>query len=132
MKKILLIEDDRRVSQAIGISLKAMGYQVATGSDAVSAAAQARKFAPDVVVLDLNLPGGDGFTVAERLQQLTETAAVPIIFITASKQEGLHERARAAGASRLLEKPFGITELAEAIESAHTRFGTPLEDLQIG
>lgn len=133
MKKILLIEDDGRVSQAIGISLKAMGYELATASDAVTAAAQARKTAPDVIVLDINLPGGDGFMVAERLQQLTQTAATPIIFITASRQEGLRERASKVGAVAFLEKPFGVTELADAIESAYvTVSGRQIDEVMIG
>ncbi len=69
MKKILLIEDDQRVAHAIGIALKAMGYEVATASDAVLATQQARKANADVIILDINLPGGDGFVVAERLKK---------------------------------------------------------------
>ena len=118
MKKVLLIEDDSKICLAISLSLKSMGYELATASDAVSAISQARKTLPDVVILDINLPGGDGFVVAERLQCLTQTATVPIIFITASKQAGLRERAAAVGAVKLLEKPFGVTELADAIETA--------------
>ena len=129
MKNILLVEDDQKIALAIGMSLKAMGYSLATASDAVSAVAQARKSNPDVVVLDINLPGGDGFVVAERLQNLAQTAAAPIIFITASKQEHLRERAMAMGATCFLEKPFGVTELADAIESVYAR---PLDQVQIG
>lgn len=116
MKTVLLIEDDRKITLAVGIRLKAMGYEVATAADAVSAVAQARKIEPDVVLLDINLPGGDGFIVAERLQRLHQTAATPIIFITASKQEGLKERAKELGAVAFLEKPFDATQLADAIE----------------
>lgn len=116
MKKVLLVEDDRKITLAVGVRLKAMGYELATASDAVSAVAQARKFAPDVVLLDINLPGGDGFVVAERLHSLMQTSATPIIFITASKQPGLETRAQAVGATAFLEKPFDATQLADAIE----------------
>lgn len=132
MKKILLVEDDQSISLAIGMSLKAMGYELFTAADAATAVAQARKANPDVAILDINLPGGDGFVVAERLQQLVQTSSVPIIFITASKQEGLRERAKQLGAVHFIEKPFGVTQLADAIETA---FAAPAElvgDVQIG
>lgn len=116
MKTVLLVEDDKKITLAIGIRLKSMGYEVATAADAVSAVAQARKCKPDVVLLDINLPGGDGFLVAERLQSLMQTSATPIIFITASKQEGLKKRAMELGAVAFLEKPFDATQLADAIE----------------
>lgn len=120
MKTVLLVEDDKKISLALGIRLKAMGYGVVCASDAVTAISQARKEPPDVVLLDINMPGGDGFIVAERLQQLVQTSTAPIIFITASKEPGLRERAQAVGAVRFLEKPFGATELADAIETALT------------
>lgn len=132
MKKVLLIEDDSKISLAIGMSLKAMGYEIASAGDAVSAVSQARKVQPDVVVLDINLPGGDGFVVAERLQQLAQTATVPIIFITASKQEGLRDRAAQLGAVHFLEKPFGVTDLADAIESAFPSASALVGNAQIG
>ena len=132
MKKILLVEDDAKISLAIGMSLKAMGYELVTASDAVSAIAQARKGTPDVVILDINLPGGDGFIVAKRLQALVQTTAVPIIFITASKQEGLRERAMEVGATRFIEKPFGVTELADAIECCFERPNAVAGEMRIG
>lgn len=116
MKTVLLVEDDKKITLAIGIRLKSMGYEVASAADAVSAVAQARKCKPDVVLLDINLPGGDGFLVAERLQSLMQTSATPIIFITANKQEGLKKRAMEMGAVAFLEKPFDATQLADAIE----------------
>lgn len=116
MKTVLLVEDDKKITLAIGIRLKSMGYEVASAADAVSAVAQARKCKPDVVLLDINLPGGDGFLVAERLQSLLQTSATPIIFITANKQEGLRKRAMEMGAVAFLEKPFDATQLADAIE----------------
>lgn len=132
MKKIMLVEDDQNISLAISMSLKAMGYEVATAADAATAIAQARKTEPDVVILDINLPGGDGFLVAERLQSLVQTSAVPLIFITASKQEGLKERAKKMGAVHFIEKPFGVTQLADAIETAFTAPTGPSGEVQFG
>ena len=116
MKTILLIEDDKKITMAIGMRLKSMGYEVASAADAVTAVAQARKSNPDVILIDINLPGGDGFMVAERLQSLMQTSATPLIFITASKQPDLRDRAKEIGAVAFLEKPFDATQLADAIE----------------
>lgn len=118
MKTVLLVEDDQKVAMALGIRLKSMGYNVATARDAAMAIQAARKSRPDVVLLDINLPGGDGFVVAERLMNLVDTAVTPIIFITASKEAGLRERAMKLGAVRFLEKPFDATTLADAIEAS--------------
>lgn len=118
MKTVLLVEDDRKITLAIGVRLKAMGYEVASAADAVSAVAQARKCKPDVVLLDINLPGGDGFLVAKRLQSLIQTSSTPVIFITASKQPGLRQRAMELGAVGFLEKPFDAATLADAIENS--------------
>lgn len=115
-KTLLLIEDDSKIALALGIRLKAAGYTVVTAPDAVHAMAQAVKHDPDVVVLDINLPGGDGFLVAERLR--ATRVSLPIVFITASKKPGLHERARALGAATLIEKPFTAGDLIEAIENS--------------
>lgn len=116
MKTVLLIEDDQKITLALGVRLKSMGYEVASAADAVTAVAQARKSKPDVILIDINLPGGDGFMVAKRLQTLIQTSVTPLIFITASKQPGLREKAKELGAVAFLEKPFDATQLADAIE----------------
>lgn len=118
MKSVLLIDDNNTVLLTLGVRLKGMGYIVYTAKDAVSAVSAARKCSPDVVVLDISLPAGDGFIVAERLQNLVGTAATPIIFITASENPAHRERAMKLGAVGFLTKPFDATALADAIESA--------------
>jgi CheY-like chemotaxis protein len=118
MKSVLLVDDDNTVLLGTGVRLKAMGYVVYTAKDAVSAVSAVRKNEPDVVVLDISLPAGDGFMVAERLQNLVGSAATPIIFITASENPALRERAMKLGAVGFLKKPFDATSLADAIEMA--------------
>jgi len=118
MKSVLLVEDDAKLALAFGVRLKSMGYTVHIARDAISAVAEVRKTSPDVVLLDISLPGGDGFLVADRLSKLVGSAATPIIFITASKRPDLRERAMKMGAAAFLEKPFEATTLADAIESA--------------
>ena len=118
MKTILLVEDDAKITLALGIRLRHSGYEVVTAPDAIQAMAQALKHAPDVVVLDINLPGGDGFLVAERLRAQSVTATTPLIFITASKLPGLVERAKQLGAVAFIEKPFSAAQLTEALNRA--------------
>lgn len=118
MKTVLLVEDDSNIALAFGVRLKSMGYAVFTAKDAISALSQVRKCNPDVVLLDISLPGGDGFTVAERIRNMVGSAATPVIFITASKKPGLKERALQLGAVGFLTKPFDATQLADAIEMA--------------
>jgi CheY-like chemotaxis protein len=118
MKTVLLIDDDNIFLLNIGVRLKAMGYIVCTAKDGASAVSVARKTNPDVIVLDVSLPAGDGFLVAERLQNLIVSAATPIIFVTASEKPGLRERAMKLGAVAFLAKPFDATTLANAVESA--------------
>lgn len=118
MKKVLVVEDDQKISRAISMSLKAMGYIAISAADAVTATARARTESPDVVIMDINLPAGNGFTVAERLQNIVSTATTPIVFMTGSKQRGLRERAEQLGAVHFLEKPFDIGQLADAVETA--------------
>jgi CheY-like chemotaxis protein len=118
MKTVLLVDDDNTILLGTGVRLKGMGYSVYTAKDAVSAISAARKCEPDVVVLDISLPAGDGFLVAERLQNLVGSAATPIIFMTASDSPALRERAMKLGAVGFLKKPFDATSLADTIESA--------------
>jgi two-component system sensor histidine kinase/response regulator len=118
MKTVLLIDDDNVFLLSVGVRLKSMGYTVCTAKDAASAISVVRKTSPDVIVLDVSLPAGDGFLVAERLQALISSAVTPIIFVTASEKPGLRERAMKLGAVAFLAKPFAATTLADAIETA--------------
>jgi CheY-like chemotaxis protein len=118
MKTVLLVDDDNVFLLTIGVRLKSMGYTVCTAKDAATAIAVVRKTNPDVIVLDVSLPAGDGFLVAERLRTLISSAATPIIFVTASEKPGLRERAMKLGAVSFMAKPFDATTLADAIESS--------------
>jgi two-component system cell cycle response regulator len=118
MKTVLLVDDDDTFLLTIGVRLKSMGYTVCTAKDAVNAISAVRKNNPDVVILDVSLPAGDGFLVAERLRNLIVSATTPIIFVTASEKAELRERAMKLGAVEFLQKPFDATTLADAIESA--------------
>ena len=116
--KILLVEDDEKILKALSIRLKSQGYDVVVAFDAVMATAQAMQHHPDIILLDISMPGGTGFTVAERLKDSTLTTDIPVIFLTASKEPGLRERAKELGAIGFLEKPFEAQELLALIQQA--------------
>ncbi len=116
--KILLVEDDEKIVKALTVRLKSQGYHVVAAYDAVMATAKAMEQHPDVILLDISMPGGNGFTVAERLHDSSLTEDIPVIFLTASKEPGLRERARQLGAVGFLEKPFETQELISLIHHA--------------
>ena len=123
-KKILIVEDDKQISLALGVRLRASGYDVIQAFDGLAAVSQAKKHLPDLIVLDISVPAGGGFVVAERLQDMMETASTPLLFITASRQTDLRERAMRLGAVGFLEKPIDSDALLALIQKA-TGDGSP-------
>ena len=121
-KKILIIEDDKKISLAMQVRLKANGYAVWAAYDAIEGASLGRTVKPDLVLLDISMPGGNGFQLAEAFIHVLETKGIPIIFVTASKNPDLVQKAWDLGAVDLLEKPFDIEKLIYVIERELTRF----------
>ena len=117
-KKILIVEDDQDMRRALQIRLKSQGYTIAVAADAVTAIAAAKRERPDLILLDIGLPGGDGFLVMERLHALLPLADVPFIVLTARSPEGNKERARGLGAKVFLQKPVDNDVLAAAVREA--------------
>jgi two-component system KDP operon response regulator KdpE len=125
-KKILIVDDDQDVRRGLGIRLKASGYSVVFAEDAISATSMARKEAPDLIILDIGLPGGDGFIVMERLLSITPTS-VPVIVLTARDPSTNKERALKAGAKAFFQKPADNDEFLAAIRKALGESGEPME-----
>jgi CheY-like chemotaxis protein len=117
MKKILVLEDDARIATALAIRLEAAGYQVLTAPDGLQGLKLALDNRPDLILMDIWMPVGIGFSVAERLKHLG-MGGIPIMFITASKQKGLKRTAQALGAVGFFEKPYDPEELLAAISRA--------------
>ena len=116
MKKVLIVEDDKKISMALTIRLKSKGYEVLTAFDALSGVSVAVKNRPDMILLDVMMPAGGGFSVAERLRALAQTAMTPIIFLTASKRPGLEEKAEELSAVAFFEKPYDAESLLKTID----------------
>jgi DNA-binding response OmpR family regulator len=114
--KILVVDDEEDMARALNLRLKANGYNVIFASDSVQAFAIANQENPDLILLDIMIPGGGGFVVAERLKQSAATRRIPIIFLTGIP--GGEERAYKLGASGYIMKPYQPEELMEAIHNA--------------
>ena len=106
------------IRQLINLRLRARSYETAFASDAITAMTVAREQRPDLVLLDLGLPGGDGFLIMERMKAIASLSTIPVIVITASDPAATRDRALAAGAQAFLSKPIDVAELAEAVERA--------------
>jgi DNA-binding response OmpR family regulator len=114
-KKILVVEDDADVRLGYHILLKAHQYDTFFAADALSAVSEARKHQPDLIVLDLGLPAGDGFIVLERFRANTYLSLIPVLVVSARDLQGNKERALAAGAKAYLQKPWNDDELLALI-----------------
>lgn len=114
-KKVLLVEDNKELALALEIRLKAMGYRLIQAESVASAMSKIVRQKPDVSLIDINLPDGDGFSIAEQIRNNPNVESMPIVFISASKSTEYKERAKDYS-PRFLEKPFDAADLIEAIE----------------
>ncbi len=104
--RVLIIDDDVIMRVAVRKILEADGYEVFEGVDGPDGLRQAAVQRPDVIILDLAMPGMDGYAVCRTLKAQARTSAIPVIFMTASTDRLLNQQAYAAGASACLPKPF--------------------------
>lgn len=113
-RKILLVEDDADTRHAVAVRLRAAGYEVVIAVDGQSAITQAQASKPDLILLDLGLPGGDGFSVMRRLDALGLRAMAPIVVLTARAGDEA-QKAFAAGAMAVLHKPLDNEQLLSTL-----------------
>lgn len=114
MKTILLADDNPRILAALARWLEADHYNVLVASNGFDALKLALEEKPDLVILDVWMPVGVGFSVAERIREYR--LKIPIIFLTASKARGLSEAAKKVG-DGYVEKPYDPPQLLELIET---------------
>jgi DNA-binding response OmpR family regulator len=118
MRTILVVDDDAATRELLDLELSASGYATIFARDARGAIAIARAEHPDLIVLDVMLPGHDGFTVLEELQESREADRMPVIVFTGGDADASRERATELGAAGFLAKPFETDELLGAIDAA--------------
>jgi putative two-component system response regulator len=117
-KKILIVDDDPDLLLGLAPRLQANSYRVVTAVDAISAVSVARKEAPDLIILDLGLPGGNGLLVMEQLRNLPDVASTPVIVLSARDPAGGAKRSLEAGAVAFFQKPPDNHEFLTAIRHA--------------
>jgi DNA-binding response OmpR family regulator len=117
-KKILVADDDPGMRLALLIRLRANNYEVSCAADGLSAIAEARKSSPDLIILDLGMPSGDGFTVLEMLRSEEPDLAIPVIVLSGRDRAANRDRAIDAGAAMFLQKPVDTSHLLAAISQA--------------
>lgn len=119
--KILVVDDEPDIVKTVGIRLKASGYKVVSAMDGLQATNIAIIEQPDLIILDINMPAGDGHTVAKRLKHSSKTCSVPILFLTASTNPEDYKKAFDSGVVKYITKPFDPKELIAAVDDLVTR-----------
>ncbi len=116
--KVLVIDDDRTIVTVLTLRLEAKGYDVVSAIDGPTGLAEARRAMPNVILLDIRMPGMDGFGVNRRLKADPVVRNIPVVFLSAHAQETDRQAAMAAGAKYFLAKPYDSGKLFVAIEAA--------------
>ncbi len=119
MTRILVVDDELQIRKALSVNLTARGYEVDTAASGEEALAKAAARHPDLVLLDIGLPGIDGVAVVDGLRGWTR---VPIIMLSVRDSEADKVRALDAGADDYVTKPFGINEVLARLRAALRRY----------
>lgn len=116
-EKILLIDDDVALSTAWRVRLSASGYEVSTAFDGATGLQAARSVQPDLIILDIRMPGMDGFAVCRQLRADPDMAKIPVLFMSANVQDEARRKADELGAG-FLPKPLDAKHVLAAVRSA--------------
>jgi two-component system, cell cycle response regulator DivK len=116
MKTVLVADDKATSRELVRTVLEKSGYTVVEASDGVEALRNARASKPDLIILDLHMPGLDGFAVVREIRQDQNLAATPVMALTASAMQGDRERAISAGFTSYIAKPIQLSMLRREVE----------------
>lgn len=116
-RRVLLIEDEPNIIEAISYILSRDGWTVHTHSDGETATERVRDGRPDLVILDVMLPGRSGFDILRELREEVGTADLPVLMLTARGQQRDRELAEKLGVTRFMTKPFSNSEVLETVRA---------------
>ncbi|HEV7913529.1 MAG TPA: ATP-binding protein, partial [Albitalea sp.] len=119
--RVLAVDDNRDAAESLAVMLQLFGHEVATAHDGDDALALGRRFDPDVVLLDIGMPGMNGYEVARRWRQTPDGARAMVVALTGWGQEEDRRRAIAAGFDHHLTKPVAPADLLQVLEAAQLR-----------
>ena len=134
-RRILVADDEPELVELLRVNLERQGFEVVSAGDGLEAARLATAVSPDLIVLDVMMPGLDGHEVARRLGSDPATASIPIIMLTARTDENSEFEGLNAGAWDYVKKPFSVRVLVARIESLLSRSGAqsrPGESIEHG
>ena len=117
MKRILIAEDEESIVASLEFLMRNAGFETRIARDGDAAFAALAEFAPDLVLLDLMLPGRSGFEVCERIRATPELHATRVLMLTARGSTTDEERGRAAGADEYMTKPFSTQDLVTRVRA---------------
>jgi DNA-binding response OmpR family regulator len=116
--KILIVDDDPELRMALKLRLRANHYETVSAGDGYSAIALAQKEKPNLIILDLGLPAGNGFNVLKRLQENDALSHIPVIVLTARDPQSNELRSLDSGATAFFQKPADNNELLQVIRAS--------------
>ena len=114
-KTILLVDDDPDMHALLGVHLQQAGYQTSSAYDGLSCLAMARREAPDLIILDIGLPAGDGEQTLRKMSSLSQLAEIPVLVVSGRDEGSWGERMLAQGACGYLEKPVDPARLVDVV-----------------
>ena len=117
MQKVLVVDDERNIRNILDFSLESEGFYVVSAADGEEAYALAITEHPDLIILDVMMPKGDGFETCQRLKQDQRTAAIPVVLLTAKTGRDDRQRGQDVGADEYIIKPFSPARVVEVVQS---------------
>ena len=116
-KRVLLIEDEPNILEAISFILSRDGWTVHTHEDGETAMKKVISFPPDMIILDVMLPGRSGFDILRELRDTEATKAIPVMMLTARGQEKDRDLAMRLGANHFMTKPFSNADVRDHVRN---------------
>lgn len=119
--RILVVDDEPDIVRGLTLRLSSEGYQVSSAMDGLGATKKAIEEQPELIIMDIGMPAGNGHVVVERLRNIGETCHIPIIYLTARTGEEDYRQAREGGVCKFITKPFDTEILLAAVENQMER-----------
>lgn len=119
--RILVVDDEPDIVRGLTLRLSSEGYQVSGAMDGLGATKKAIEEQPELIIMDIGMPAGNGHVVVERLRNIGETCHIPIIYLTARTGEEDYRQAREGGVCKYITKPFDTEILLAAVEDQMER-----------
>lgn len=113
--KILVVDDEPDIVQSLTLRLQSAGYEVSSATDGLSATKMAIAEQPELIIMDIGMPAGNGHVVVEQLRNIEDTSRIPVIFLTARTSGEDYRLARAGRVTKYITKPFDAEVLLEAV-----------------